>query len=339
MQIAVDAMGTDARPSPDVQGAVQASATYKVPIILVGNQSAIETELRKHDVTDTMIEIVHADDEVLMDDKPTDILKSKAGSSMHVGMNLVKDGTADAFVTMGNTGAAHAIATLKTLRRIPGVKRPALSGIYPVKGNERVFVDVGANTDCKPDWLEQFARMGSGYAQAALNIKNPRVGLLANGEEEGKGDALVREVYQRLAATNLNFIGNVEPKQILDGHVDVVVMDGFVGNIFTKTFEAAFRFMGNTIRDELMADIPSKVGGVLVRPAMRRVRKRIDTGEVVGGAPLLGVDGLVFIGHGSANHIAVASCIRQAKRAIEGDTMAIIREQLKTAETVVQNDE
>ncbi|MCI0710093.1 MAG: phosphate acyltransferase PlsX [Chloroflexi bacterium] len=332
MRIVVDAMGSDKRPLPDVEGAILAAREYGVAIILVGDKPRIRQAINQHDTAGLTIETRHAPEEIVMSDKPSHVMKSKPQSSMHIGMMMVKNGEADAFVTMGNTGAVHAIATLSTLRRIAGVKRPALTAIYPVRGQETIFLDVGANADSRADWLEQFAIMGSVYAERALGRHKPRVATLSNGEEEGKGNQLVREVQERLHALTLNYIGHIEPKEILEPRADVIVMDGFVGNIFIKTFEAAIVYLGDVIREEIRANPVSTVGGVLSRGAFRRVRSRIDT-RGVGGAPLLGVNGVVIKGHGSSDSFAVKNAIHQAIRAVQGNTVEEIRrglEQLKT---------
>lgn len=328
MRIVVDAMGTDNRPVPDVEGAVNAARAYNTAIILVGDQTRIETEVARHDTTGLDIQIVHASDEIAMTDKPSVIVKSKPDSSMHIGMRLVKDGEADAFVSMGNTGATHAIATLSTLRRIPNVKRPVLTAIYPVHGHNTIFLDMGANADARADWMEQFAVMGSLYAEAVLGIDRPRVATLSNGEEEGKGNDLVREVQQRLQTIEtLNYTGHIEPKEVMHGQADVIVVDGFVGNIFLKTFEATITYFTSVMKQEIMSDIPSKLGGLLLKGAFKRVREKLDTSEV-GGAPLLGVNGVVIIGHGGANSIAVQNAVRQAILAVKGDVVEKIKQGL-----------
>lgn len=328
MRIALDAMGSDHCPTPDVAGAVLAAREYGDTILLVGDHAQIEAELAKHDVGGLGIEIYHANDTITMHDKPSVVGKAKPDSSMHVGMNLVKAGKADAFVTAGNTGAALSIATLFTLRRIPGVKRPALSGIVRFRENAVILLDVGANADSKAEWLAQFALMGTIYADNTLGLKNPRVGLLSNGEEEGKGNDLIREATPLIEELNLNFIGNIEPKEMLKGGADVVVSDGFVGNIALKSLEAASSVMGSLIREEIMADTLSKIGGLLARSAFKRVYKQVDPFEV-GGAPLLGVNGVVIIGHGRSNDIAIKNAIGQARKAVSGRVIEAIEAGLK----------
>jgi glycerol-3-phosphate acyltransferase PlsX len=320
MRIIVDAMGTDDRPLPDILGALQAARETSDIITLAGNRSAIEQVLANETDIPDNLDIQHTDDEIKMDDKPSVVMKRKSGSSMHIGMNMVKNREADAFVTMGNTGAAHAIATLSTLRRITGVRRPALTAIYPVLGKNTIFLDIGANADSRVEWLEQFAIMGDIYARKVLNRSRPRIATLSNGEEEGKGNTLVREAQERIRNLPLNYIGHVEPKEIMKGAADVVVVDGFVGNIFIKTFEAAVKYFADITREEIMSDLPSQIGGLLTRSAFKRVKKRLDTGEV-GGAPLLGVNGIVIIGHGGSDARAVRNAIHQARLAIEGNVV------------------
>ncbi len=325
MRIVVDAMGSDNRPQPDVEGAVAAAREYSDTIILVGDQRLIEVELAKHETVWLPVEIVHAEDEITMSDKPSIVARSKPKSSMHIGMNLVKEGKGDAFVTCGNTGAALGIATLKTLRRIPGVMRPALTTLLTIGEYRWILVDIGANADCRPEWLEQFALMGSIYAERAMGHQNPRVALLSNGEEEGKGNILIKEATELLSAGTLNFIGNIEPKELFRGYADVIVTDGFVGNIAIKTLEALGDTLFKLIRAEMMGDTRSKLGGLLARPAFKRVYRQVDPFEV-GGAPLLGVNGVVIIGHGRTNAMGVKNAIRQARQAVAGHIIEAIQE-------------
>lgn len=328
MRIALDAMGSDSAPTPDVAGAVLAAREWGDTIYLVGDEQRLKTELAKHTTAGLNLEIVHASQAVTMEDKPGTVGKSKPDSSMHVGMGLVKDGAADAFVTAGNTGAALSIATLFTLRRIEGIKRPALTGILRFAGANLILLDVGANADSKADWLAQFALMGKLYAQHTLNVDDPRVALLANGEEEGKGNALIHEAGGLIREMPLRFIGNIEPKDVLKGEADVVVMDGFVGNVFLKSLEATSSAMAKMIREELMRTTRTKIGGALARPAFGRVAKAIDPFEV-GGAPLLGVNGVVIVGHGRSNDKAIKNAIGQARKAVSGRVIESIATGLK----------
>jgi len=333
MRIVLDAMGTDARPIPDIVGGLEASREYGVTVVFVGPREPIERELHNHYTRNCQFEIVDAPEVIEMKDKPSAVVKEKARSSMHVGLQMVRDGLADAFVTMGNTGAALAVATLNSLGRIPGIKRPALSAMYAVNGRKMIFLDMGATPDAKAEWLEQFALMGSIYARTALSIEQPRIATLCNGEEEGKGNALTRETYDRLTASSLNYIGHIEPVEILQGKADVVVVDGFVGNIFLKTFEGTIRYVTNVIREEIMAKPLSRLGALFLRGAFRGVRERLDTSEI-GGAPLLGVNGVVIVGHGSADAKSVRSAIRQAQLAVAGQTVNTIRAGLASYQQV-----
>lgn len=328
MKIALDAMGSDRHPAPDVEGAVLAARELGVEVLLVGDEPGVRAELDKHNHQGLPLEIVHAPQAVAMSDKPGVVGRAKPDSSMHVGMRLVAEGQADAFVTVGNTGAALAIAILHTLKRIPGVHRPALCALLPF-GNKRVMaLDIGANADCKAEWLAQFAVMGSLYAQHALGHNRPRVGLLSNGEELGKGTVLVQEAAELLQHSGVNFVGNVEPKEILGGSVDVAVMDGFSGNVLLKSMEAIGATVFDLIRQELRADWRSKLAGLLGKPAFRRVYRAIDPFEV-GGAPLLGVNGVVIIGHGRSNAFAVKNAIHQAQLAVSGRIVQAIADGLR----------
>ena len=271
-----------------------------------------------------------------MTDKPAAVGRGKPESSMHICMWLVKDGQSDAFVTAGNTGAALAVATLHKLHRIQGVHRPALSTILSLGGQSIVLLDVGANTDTRAEWLLQYGLMGSIYAERALKRSRPRVALLSNGEEAGKGTALVQEAAELLTGSGVNFIGNAEPKEILHGQVDVAVMDGFSGNVMIKTLEALAQVVFDLIRQELMVDTRSKVAGLLAKPAFRRVHRQIDPFEI-GGAPLLGVDCVVIIGHGRSNAVAVKNAIRQARLAVEGQV--VTRSAGLTQAPAIQNNQ
>jgi glycerol-3-phosphate acyltransferase PlsX len=327
MRIVVDAMGTDARPTTDVAGGVLAARDTGHTILLVGNERLIRGELKKHATQGLPIEVIPAEEEILMHDKPSAVLKQKPHSSMHVGLELVKSGQADGFVTMGNTGAAHAIATLGILKRIPGIKRPALTIIYPVSNQPTVFLDMGANADSKPDWLEQFAIMGNLYAQIALHRPRPRLATLSNGEEEGKGNQLVREAQERIQALGLNYVGHIEPKELLQAKADVIIFDGFLGNVFLKTYEATLSYFSGLIRQEVMRGWLSKIGGLLLRPALQRIRRQVDP-EEYGGAILMGVNGVVVIGHGSGSPLAVKSAVVQAATAAQGQLLSKIRQRV-----------
>ncbi|MFN2221102.1 MAG: phosphate acyltransferase PlsX [Chloroflexota bacterium] len=323
MRIVVDAMGSDANPIPDVAGAVMAAREFGDEIILVGDEARIQAELAQHEIGGLEIEIRHASQVIEMTDKPGEASRAKKDSSMHVGLNLVKDGQADAFVSAGNTGGVLAVATLHTLRRIRGVKRPALGVLFPTI-ERPLLIDNGANADCKPEYLLQFALMGSLYVERVRGIDRPRVGLLSNGEEEGKGNLLIKDTIPLLIQSGLNYVGNIEPKEFMRGHADVGVTDGFTGNIVIKTAEAVAAYMSDLIRDEITSGLRTKVGGLLARPAFGRVRSRLDPNEV-GGAPLLGVNGVVIVGHGRSNAYAIKQAIGQARLAVQQDIVGAIR--------------
>jgi glycerol-3-phosphate acyltransferase PlsX len=263
-----------------------------------------------------------------MHDKGEDlVMKARhrdAQNSIAVGLDLVKNGEADAFVTAGNTGAAM-VTSLFRLGRLRGVDRPALAGPFPTAARICTVVDIGANPDCKPENLLQFAIMGSVYAERVRGVKTPRVGLVSNGEEAGKGSELVRAAYPLLEKANINFVGNVEGKEIFNGHVDVAVTDGFTGNVFLKSTEAVAKLLIEKIRESIKSGGPAAlVGGALIRPAMGKVRKMLDPSEE-GAAPLLGVNGLVFIGHGRSDALAIQSAVRVAKGAVEAGVLSAMR--------------
>jgi len=324
MRIVVDAMGSDHHPAPDVAGAVMAAREFGGTIILVGDKTQIEAALAEQETAGLSLEIVAASQAVAMTDKPSEAAKNKPDSSIHVGMQLVKNGEADAFVSAGNTGAILAVATLRQigLGRIPGVKRPGLGVIFPIK--ERPFlIDNGANTACKPEYLLQFGLMGSLYMERMLGITRPRVGLISNGEEEGKGTMLIKEAGVLLAASDLNYVGNIEPKEFMSGVAHVAVTDGFSGNLLMKTAEAIARYMADALRREIKSHPVTALGGWLARPAFGRVRRQLDPHEV-GGAPLLGVNGVVIIGHGRSNAYAIKQAVGQARLAVEKNIVAAI---------------
>ena len=324
MRIAVDAMGSDNCPTPDVAGAVAAARRLNETIILVGDPKIVEAELSQLDTAGLKLEIEAATQAIVMTDKPSAVIKSKPESSMHVGLGLVKEQRADAFVTMGHTGAILGIAMLRQvgLGRIKGVKRPALGLIYPV-GERPFLIDNGANANCRPEHLLQFGLMGSLYVQKMKGLASPRVALISNGEEEGKGNTLIQEASPLFAQSGLNYVGNIEPKEFVAGATDVAVTDGFTGNMMLKTAEAVAAYVSDTLRDNMMRGPRVMLGGLLARPAFARVRQQLNPDEV-GGAPLLGVNGVVIVGHGRSNEVAVKHAILQAHRTVENDVVAAI---------------
>ncbi len=324
MRIVLDAMGTDSYPVPDVEGAVLAAREWGDEIILVGDEARVRAELDQYDTAGLKLDLIHASEVIEMTDKPAEAAKAKEDSSLRVGLNLVRDGQADAFVSAGNTGGLLAVAILHSVRRIRGVKRPAVTAVLPLAKGQVTLLDVGANADCKPEFLYQFGVMGSVYAERVLGVENPSVALLSNGEEPGKGSTLVKEAFELFKASNLNFVGNVEGKELIAAEVNVVVTDGFTGNIALKTIEAVARMLNDLIRDELMSNPLTILGGLLAKPAFRRVAKQIDPFEV-GGAPLLGVNGIVIGAHGRSNGWAIRNAIRQARLAVEADMLNAIK--------------
>ena len=310
--IALDAMGSDRRPKPEIEGAIQAARHYDVRVLLVGPETTLEAELARYPaISGLPIEIVHASEVIRMDDKAVQAVRSKRDSSMRVGLRLVRERRAVGFVTAGNTGAAMAAAKM-VLGAIPGVDRPALAAVFPTAtGNVATLLDVGANVDCKPHNLEQFAVMGEIYFRTMFGTRRPRVGLLSIGEEEGKGNDLTKESFQLLRQLPLNFVGNVEGRDLYNGRVDVIVADGFVGNVALKISEGLANLVRYTLKESLKATITRQVGYLLSRSAFADFKKRLDHTEY-GGAPLLGVKGVCFITHGSSNANAIKNAIRVA---------------------------
>ncbi|MBN8657026.1 MAG: phosphate acyltransferase PlsX [Anaerolineae bacterium] len=319
-RIVVDAMGSDDHPVPDIVGSIMAAREYGVEIILVGDEAKIKPVLEKQDTKGLNIRVVHAPEMLTMEDKGEAlVLKARAKdsqNSMAVGMDMVKRGEADAFVTAGNTGAGM-VSALFRLGRIRGVDRPALAPIFPTATGTCVVLDIGANPDCKPENLIQFGILGSIYAEKVRGVKNPKVGLVSNGEEEGKGNELVKGATPLFKASNLNYFGNVEGKEVIGGAVDVAVTDGFTGNVMLKTSEAVAKLIVDTIRTLIKnGNLQTKIGGLLVKPALGAIKKLLDPGEQ-GAAPMLGVNGLVFIGHGRSDAFAMKNAVRVAKEAVD----------------------
>ena len=326
--IALDAMGSDRAPKPEVEGAIQAARRFGIHVALVGPEEKLRAELWRHPLSRLLpISIVHASEVILMEDKALQAVRAKRDSSMRVGLRLVREGHAAAFITAGNTGAAMATAKM-VLGGLPGVDRPALVAIIPTAaGTVSTLLDVGANVDCKPYNLEQFAVMGDIYFRSMFGTEKPRVGLLSIGEEEGKGNELTREAFQLLKQLPLNFVGNVEGRDIYTGKVDVIVADGFVGNVALKTSEGVVNLVRATLKETLRATITRQVGFLLSRSAFSDFKKRLDHTEY-GGAPLLGVKGACFITHGSSNVNAIKNAIRVASEFVERDINTKIQGEL-----------
>jgi glycerol-3-phosphate acyltransferase PlsX len=321
--IALDAMGSDRAPKPEIEGAIYAARNYDVRVLLIGPESAIKAELDRHlSAVRLPIEIVPASEVITMEDKAVQAVRAKRDSSIHVGLRLVREGQASGFVTAGNTGAAMAAAKM-ILGALQGVDRPALAAVFPTApGTAAILLDVGANVDCKPHNLEQFAVMGEIYFRSMFgNLKTgrgsfsggraPRVGLLSIGEEETKGNELTREAFPLLKRLPINFVGNVEGRDLFNGHVDVIVADGFVGNVALKISEGVANLVRTVLKESLRSTITRQVGYMLSRSAFSDFKKRIDHTEY-GGAPLLGVKGVCIITHGSSNANAIKNAVRVA---------------------------
>lgn len=323
MRIAVDAMGGDFAPAAIVAGAVDAVRELDARVLLVGDRAAVERELDGAGSLPPGSEIVHAEEAVGMDEPAITPIRRKRRASVRICAELVRDGHADAMVTAGNTGAAMVVAKM-VIGAIEGVDRPALAAVLPNPHGSTVLLDVGANVDSRARHLREFAVMGHFYAQEVLGTSHPRVGLLSIGEEEVKGSDLTRQVYQVMETTGLHFIGNVEGGDLFNGKADVVVCDGFVGNAVLKSAESIAVLVGSMLREELEHSMRARLGALLARPALTRLRRRTDYSEY-GGAPLLGINGGCFIGHGRSNPRAVHSMIRRAVEFCEADLHNQIR--------------
>jgi phosphate acyltransferase len=324
--VAVDAMGGDNAPAEIVRGALRAATELHIPVLLVGRRELLENELARIEGPETVsrarLTIVDAREVVEMDEHPANAVRSKRDSSVLRACALVADGQAGAVVSAGNSGAVLA-AALFTVKRIPGIARPAIGALLPGRPSRTFLLDVGANADCKPDWLVQFAVMGSVYARTMMEVASPRVGLLSNGEEPGKGSQLVRETYPLLEAAPVRFTGNVESKELFSGACDVAVCDGFAGNVALKAAEGVGEYLFAALRQEAMSSLTARIGGQLLKPRLRAIRDRVDYRHT-GGALLLGVAGEVVIAHGRSDALAVMNAIRVASEAARRDVSGSI---------------
>jgi glycerol-3-phosphate acyltransferase PlsX len=309
--IALDAMGGDHAPRAEVEGAILAARELGVRVVLVGIAEQIEAELARLKARGLPLEVANASEVITMTDSPSQAFRRKKDSSLHVAARLVRDGKCDAFVSAGNTGAVMTVARF-VLGTLPSVDRPALAAAFPnMKEKVSVILDVGANVDSKPEQIEQFAVMGEIYYRTIFGTKRPRVALLSIGEEEMKGNELTREAAARLKQLPMNFVGNVEGRDVFKGDVDVIVCDGFIGNIALKISEGLVEHVGSMLKKAIKSSLASQVGYVLSKQAFDSFRKRTDSSET-GGAPLLGVRGITVIGHGRSNAFAVKNAIRVA---------------------------
>ena len=312
-------MGGDFAPAQVVEGAARAAVEYGIDISLVGLPSVVQPLLDSH----PRLQLVPCTQVIEMDEHPAQAVRTKLDSSMSVCARMCKERRADGWISAGNSGAVMA-AALFIQGRIKGVERPALGSIVPTQNGFAYFLDVGANVDSKPEYMVQFAAMGAVYAREMLGRTHPRVGLLSNGEEEGKGDERVKETSRRLKASLKGFIGNVEPKDIYSAKADVIVADGFVGNVAIKMAEATAEFLFRNLRDEIPKTMRGKLGGMLIRSDVRRLRARVDWREF-GGAPLLGIDGVAVVAHGRSDARAIKNAIRVTRDAVENHLVGKIR--------------
>jgi len=331
MRIALDAMGGDNAPKINVAGAIEAARDYGVEIILVGDSFSLRRELLQYSTSNLKITIESASQTVSMDDSPTIALRQKKDSSVTRAIYLVKEGKADAIISAGNTGAMMAASKI-ILGTLEGVDRPAIAAIFPTLNEPCVILDVGANVDCKPQHLLQFAVMGSIYAKYILGKKSPRLGILSIGEEEAKGNELTREAYKILRNSSLNFAGNVEGRDIFKGEVDVIVCDGFIGNVVLKASESMAELFDVVLKEELGSRTRYRIGAKLCDKALKNFVRKIDYAEH-GGAPLLGVNGVSIISHGRSSSRAIKNAIRVAKELVEKKVNFYIGENLASTIT------
>ncbi len=322
MKIIIDAMGGDYAPQAPVEAACRAVRELDIEVVLVGDTDIVEKELSKHQYPESKITIVHADDVISNHEEPAKAVRSKKGASVVVAANMLKNGEGDAMLSMGNTGALLA-AGLLIVGRIKKVMRPALAALLPSAKGPKMLIDAGANTNCKAENLVQFAIMGSIYMKNVLDIEKPTVGLMSNGEEEGKGDDLTKETYPYLKIAPINFIGNIEGRDVMEGTADVITCDGFVGNVILKTVEGMGSVVGREVKGMFKQSIFTKIGAIFVLKGLNHFKKRMDYREY-GGAPLLGTKKPVIKGHGSSDAKAVYSAIIQAKKFVETNVISEI---------------
>ena len=324
--VALDAMGGDYAPVETVKGAVEAVQELNVDIKLVGREEEVKRELAKYSYDQARIAVVHAEQVIGTDEVPTIAIRRKKDSSLVVGLNLVKSGEADAFVSAGSTGALLTGA-LVIVGRLDGVERPALGTCLPTKTGFSFLLDSGANVDCKPIYLEQFAKMGSVYVENIFGIKNPRVALVNIGAEKEKGNALTKEAYELLEGTDtINFVGNIEPRNVPYGDADVIVCDGFVGNTILKLSEGLSKSIFDILKDEITKG-HYKIGAAILKTPFKKIKGRLDSDEV-GGAPFVGLKSLVVKAHGSSNAKAIKNAVRQCVRFTEQDIIGKMKDKL-----------
>jgi glycerol-3-phosphate acyltransferase PlsX len=334
--IALDAMGGDHAPKPEVEGALAAASEFDVRVMLVGKPEVIRHELTRHMTRGLPVDVVPASEVITMDDSPVQAYRKKKDSSVHVAARLVKEGRADGMVSAGNTGAVMATAHF-LLGTLPSVDRPALAAPFPTtRGKVSVMLDVGANVDSKPLHLEQFAVMGEIYYRALFGTRRPKVALLSIGEEEVKGNELTREAFNRLKHMPLNFVGNVEGRDVFAGDVDVIVCDGFIGNVALKISEGLVEHISTTLKEAMNSRLAAQLGYLMSRKAYSEFKKKLDYSEY-GGAPLLGVKGITIIGHGRSNANAIKNAIRVAAELSRAKLNEKIEEELASAHVLARH--
>ena len=326
IKIAVDSMGSDNSPFSEIEGAVQAAGAYGVAVVLVGKESLLEPLLKDAGGNGLPVEIRNATQVIAMDEAPTVALRRKKDSSIRVAADLVRQKEASGLVSAGNTGAVMAISKM-VFGSVPGVDRPALATILPTLTGHAVLLDVGANVACKPHHLVQFAVMGSLFSKQIIGVAAPRVGLMSVGEEESKGNELTKEVHKTLKQLNLNFMGNVEGRDLYNGRADVIVCDGFTGNVALKTSEGLIEAVLKLLKDELSRNLQAKLGALLSQQSFKRLKKRLDYSEY-GGAPLIGLRGVSIICHGRSSSNAIKNAIRVAKEFSENRVNAMLESEL-----------
>ncbi|MCQ8212297.1 phosphate acyltransferase PlsX [Cetobacterium somerae] len=332
MRIALDAMGGDFAPFETVKGAVQALDELKnLTVVLVGKKEKIEEELKKYTYDKNRIEIFDAREVVEMTDDPMTAVKTKKDSSMNRMLELVKSGDVEASVSAGNTGALISASQLK-LRRIKGVLRPAITTIFPSKKRDIVLMDVGANADCRPEFINQFGLMGSLYYEEMFGVNNPRVGLLNIGTEEGKGNEITREAFNLLKNNDkINFIGNIESREMMDGDVDVVVTDGFTGNMVLKTAEGTAKFIFSILKDEIQKSLLGKIGALFLKPIFKNLKRKLDSSEY-GGALFLGINGISIKAHGNSTARGIKNALKVANKFAEDKFIDRLTEVMKQSQ-------
>ena len=328
IHVGLDIVSGELPTSELLMGALIAAKKYKVKISLIGDEKKIFNILEKRDYNKNLLSVIHASEIILMTDDPTSACRKKMNSSLMVGLQALKENKIDCLFSPGNTGATLA-GSLLTVGRIPGIKRPAIACPLPTKYNKKValFLDGGANVDCTPLYLKQFAQMGSIYYSNAFNVKSPRVGLLNVGEEKGKGNLVTKQAFEKISQTSLNFIGNIEPKEFFEHCADVAICDGFIGNIFLKTVESSFKQISGIISKEINKNLINKISGYLMLRTIKCIKKEMNASNF-GAAPLLGVAKPVFVGHGKTDRESVISAVQSAVQFVQTNCIEMIENEI-----------